>query len=222
MEKLSLDSLTGMLDRKSFFIIYKDLLEKAHTNKKPLSIAFIDIDQFLVVNETYGHTFGDAVLQRIATQSREIAGPDAVITRYGGDEFVVILPETEREEAFLLIEKLRLRIESQEGFQIEQKETDLKITISAGVASFPVDGRGAYELLRKADQALYRAKQGNRNLIRLAVEEKLVPKTSHYTQTQLERLSRLALGLEVGEAELLREAMDDLLMKYTVNEVLSL
>jgi hypothetical protein len=73
--------------------------------------------------------------------------------------------------------------------------------------------------LRKADQALYRAKASGRNQIRLAYEERMVPKTTHYTQTQLERLSKLAQERGVNEADLLREAMDDFLTKYGVNDI---
>jgi hypothetical protein len=74
-------------------------------------------------------------------------------------------------------------------------------------------------LLRKADQALYRVKDTGRNKIRLAYEERMVPKTTHYTQTQLERLSKLASERGVGEADLLREALDNLLTKYGVNDI---
>ncbi len=91
--------------------------------------------------------------------------------------------------------------------------------ISAGIACFPMDGRTEHELLRKADQALYRAKAGGRKQVRLAYDEKMVPKTTHYTQTQLERLSRLAEERGVSEADLLREAMDDFLTKYGVNDI---
>jgi predicted signal transduction protein with EAL and GGDEF domain len=76
--------------------------------------------------------------------------------------------------------------------------------------------RSGTELLRKADQALYRSKQMGRNQVRLAYEERMLPKTSHYTQTPLERLSRLAEREGVGEVVLLREALDNLLMKYNV------
>ena len=82
-----------------------------------------------------------------------------------------------------------------------------------------MDGRTENELFRKADHALYRAKSSGREQIRLAFEERMVPKTSHYTQTQLERLSRLADERKVSEADLLREAMDDFLTKYGVNDI---
>ncbi len=82
-----------------------------------------------------------------------------------------------------------------------------------------MDGRTENELFRKADHALYRAKANGRKQIRLAYEERMVPKTTHYTQTQLERLSKLAEERGVNEADLLREAMDDFLTKYGVNDI---
>ena len=82
-----------------------------------------------------------------------------------------------------------------------------------------MDGRTENELFRKADHALYRAKASGRKQIRLAYEERMVPKTTHYTQTQLERLSKLAEERGVNEADLLREAMDDFLTKYGVNDI---
>jgi predicted signal transduction protein with EAL and GGDEF domain len=83
-----------------------------------------------------------------------------------------------------------------------------------------MDGHLKSELLRKAAQALYRAKVTGRGKIRLAYDEKMVPKTSHYTQTQLERLTKLAGERQVGEAELLREALDDLLTKDGVDQII--
>ena len=107
-----------------------------------------------------------------------------------------------------------------ERLEIQVESSKIReITISAGVAAFSVDGRSMSELLRKADQALYRAKVGGRNKARLAYEEKMVPKTSHFPQTQLERLTKLASEHGVGESELLREALDDLLVKYGVNDI---
>jgi predicted signal transduction protein with EAL and GGDEF domain len=93
------------------------------------------------------------------------------------------------------------------------------LSITGGVASFPIDGRTRSELIRKADQALYRAKQNRRNTIRLAYEERMVAKTAHFTQTQLERLSKLAEERKAGEAKLLREALDDLLSKYGLTDI---
>jgi PleD family two-component response regulator len=95
-----------------------------------------------------------------------------------------------------------------------KKEVNAQLTISGGIAAFPIDAQDENELLRKADQALYKAKNSGRNKVVLSYEEKMAPKTSHYTLTQLERLSELAKEQGVGEAVLLREALDNLLIKY--------
>ena len=87
------------------------------------------------------------------------------------------------------------------------------------VGSTPAQLDAQAELLRKADQALYRAKWAGRNQVRLAYEERMVPKTAHFTQTQLERLARMAESHGVSEADMLRESMDDLLTKYGVNDI---
>lgn len=220
-QQFAVDDLTGLLNRKAFFQAYREALEQAQVANEPLSLAFFDIDHFDRVNREHGHAAGDAVIAGIAKMTVESLNERAILARYGGDEFFVILPGMEREETFLALEKIRGLVADKSIYEVGKGQFQVKVTVSIGVASYPVDGRGAYELMRKADQALYRAKANARNSIRLAVEEKMVPKTAHYTQTQLERLSKLAQDLEMGEAELLREAMDDLLMKYTVNEILS-
>jgi diguanylate cyclase (GGDEF)-like protein len=213
------DDLTGLIVRKAAHEILASLLEKARASEAPISLAFVDIDNFNTINTEYGHSGGDQVLCAIAGLMRQHCGPEAILVRYGGDEFMVIFPNVEREQAFLLLEKLRTEVQQT---PIKTGKNDAQVEnlhISAGLACFPVDGHLKSELLRKADQALYRAKVTGRNKVRLAQDEKMVPKTSHYTQTQLERLTKLAAERQVGEAELLREAMDDLLTKYGINEI---
>lgn len=212
------DTLTGLLTRKSFQEKYTSLLDKAKEKQIPLSLALIDIDKFLAINETYGHTAGDRVLETIALIIKEKTDDTILAARYGGDEFALLFPNTEREQAFLTLEAIRATINEQK-ITIDEKISLKGICVSGGLASFPIDGRSESELLRKADQALYRAKLTGRNKIRLAYEERMVPKTSHFTQTQLERLSKLAEELGTGEAELLREALDTLLTKYGVNDI---
>ncbi len=215
-----IDELTGLLSRKGFLDKFGQALgnSKANAHEMPLALALLDIDTFLNINTEYGHVTGDHLLIEVAKVIRENAGENALVGRYGGDEFVVVFPGEEREQAFLKMEMIR-----QELSRRSMTSTDGRIIqgifISGGVASFPLDGRTENELLRKADHALYRAKSSGRKQIRLAYEERMVPKTTHYTQTQLERLSKLAEERGVNEADLLREAMDDFLTKYGVNDI---
>jgi len=221
MSNLSLsqtDQLTGLITRNTFHEVFDSMLEKAKGTDGPIALAFIDLDHFFEINDKYGHTAGDIVLKEVAAQIRQICGEDAIGVRYGGDEFIVIFPNIEREQAFLTLEKLRLEI-SQKNFTFENKESITGVTISGGLSCYPMDGRLKSELMRKGDQALYRAKLTGRSKIRMAYDEKMAPKTSHYTQTQLERLSKLAVERQAGEAELLREALDALLAKYGVNTI---
>jgi diguanylate cyclase (GGDEF)-like protein len=215
-----IDDLTGLFSRKAFLDQFSELLTKAKTGlqETPLSMAIIDVDKFKAINDQYGHVTGDHVLVAVAQAIQEQVGNDALMSRYGGDEFVIVFPGQEREQAFLNAEQIRQALA---GHTLSDAGgSSIKgIPISAGVASFPVDGRTENELWRKADHALYRAKEGGRNQIRLAYEERMVPKTTHYTQTQLERLSKLAEQRGVNEADLLREAMDDFLTKYGVNDI---
>jgi diguanylate cyclase (GGDEF)-like protein len=214
------DDLTGLYSRRGLLERFGETLAEAKVSihEAPLSLALLDVDHFFKINEEYGHITGDHVLVAVAEAILANTGSNALVGRYGGDEFVIVFPGEEREQAFLRIEKIRQDL-SQRELVAEDKQTVQGLHISGGVASFPMDGRTENELFRKADQALYRAKVSGRNQIRLAYEERMVPKTTHYTQTQLERLSKLAEERGVNEADLLREAMDNFLTKYGVNDI---
>ena len=207
------DPLTGLLTRKAFEDSFVAALDQAQAANSPLTLTMLDIDNFLQINNQLGHAGGDVVLKAVAEILMQ-AGSEVVLARYGGDEFALLFPNTEREQAFLKLERLRSEVESRSSFSDGAATVDIRLTISAGVAAFPIDGSDANELMRKADGAMYRAKAGGRNKIVLSYEERMAPKTSHYTLTQLERLSALAKEQDVGEAVLLREALDDLLVKY--------
>jgi diguanylate cyclase (GGDEF)-like protein len=219
-EASQIDELTGLLSRKGFLEKFNQALvgAKASVQETPLSIALVDVDEFKVINDQVGHIAGDRLLAAIADTIRNQTDDRAIAGRYGGDEFVIMFPGEEREQAFLKMELIRQELSKAE-LAADNGKVNHGIFISAGVASFPMDGRTESELLRKADHALYRAKAAGRKQIRLAYDEKMVPKTTHYTQTQLERLSKLAEERGVNEADLLREAMDDFLTKYGVNDI---
>jgi diguanylate cyclase (GGDEF)-like protein len=209
------DPLTGLLTRAAFETEFLSFMKAAIQTGQPVSLAFLDIDFFQRINQEHDHEGGDQVLKAVADIFSEHAGENAIVARYGGDEFALLYPYTEREQAFLILEGIRSAIEACKLFG----SLEASITITGGLASYPVDGNSEGEILRKADQALYRAKKTGRNNIRLAYEEKMAPKTSHFTLTQLERLSKLAKREGLGEAVLLREALDDLLIKYQVNKI---
>jgi diguanylate cyclase (GGDEF)-like protein len=207
------DPLTNLLTRKAFEDSFAAAFEQAQATQTSLSLAILDIDNFLQVNNQLGHAGGDILLKAVAEILKQ-AGNKVLIARYGGDEFAILFPNTEREQAFLKLEKVRADVEGRSGFSDGIASVDIHATLSAGIAAFPIDGNDVNELMRKADGALFRAKVGGRNKIVLSYEERMAPKTSHFTLTQLERLAALAKEQDVGEAVLLREALDDLLVKY--------
>jgi diguanylate cyclase (GGDEF)-like protein len=215
------DRLTGFLTRRQFDVLLRRSLEGNPDEGREVSLVMIDIDLFKHFNDRHGHEAGDAVIRRVAACIREQCTGGAVWGRYGGEEFAVLLPGVEREQAFLAAERIRSSMQETTRYPLggETGAIEANVTVSAGVAALPTDGRDAGELLRKVDQALYRAKNTGRNKVCIAQEEKMATKTTHYTLTQLERLARLAKEENVGEAALLREALDDLLYKYRVSDV---
>ena len=209
-----LDALTGLINRKGFEEKLKAAVLHAQENDRPLSLGFFDMDSFKRLNDGLGHEAGDMIIKAVGDIVQRMAGGKAIVFRYGGEEYTLIFADTEREEAFLVMEGIRAEIERQTSFSDGKKQVNAQLTITGGIASIPIDAQDENELLRKVDQALYRGKVSGKNKIVLAYEEKMAPKTSHYTLTQLERLSELAKEQGVGEAVLLREALDNLLIKY--------
>ncbi len=204
------DKLTGLLGHEAFKQDFNEMVAAAKKTAEPLTITLIDVDHFLAVNETFGHDVGDAVLKGIADILIAQTSDEVRSYRISGDEFELLFPNTRREQAFLTMERIRRTVEETEQYG----DTKLKVRISGGVASFPIDGSETGVLHRKADQAIYQAKMAGSNQIRLAYDERMVPKTVHFTETQLERLSLLSDTLQASEAHLLREALDGLLNKY--------
>lgn len=177
-------------------------------NEENLILALVDLDNFLSVNEEFGRAAGDRVLIDTGRYFAASIPESAAIYRVAGDEFgIVFAGELEKEDVFLLMEKLRA------GFPVKKPNGE-SMTVSIGVAAAFDDASRFQELMRKAESAMYRAKYAGHNRVALAKEEKMTPKTSHYTADQLKRLTRLSKREGVGEAILLREALDMLLKKY--------
>ena len=172
-----------------------------------LVIAVIDLDNFLHINTDFGIEAGDQMLIEMGRQLAADLPEGAVIYRIAGDEFGILFKGMEKEEVFLFMEQKR------KAFCVKAPDGE-QMTISVGIAAAFDDASRYQELMRKADSAMFRAKYAGRNKVALAREEKMVPKTSHYTSDQLKRLSALSKREGIGEAILLREALDMLLKKY--------
>jgi diguanylate cyclase (GGDEF)-like protein len=213
---LPTDTLTKTYIHSVFRKQFKEALDKAIQNDEPISLAYVDVDKFKQINDTHGHDIGDEVLKLLAKHLMESVADQGIVARYGGEEFIILLPGMEKEQAFLLFEGIRKDIHKEHQFTANDQLATLTLATSVGISSFPDDGHVEQDLIRKAIDALYRAKMTGRNKVCLAREERMVTKTSHYTQGQLERLSILAKREGMGEAVLLREALDDLLRKYDV------
>lgn len=206
------DPLTGFARKGAFdTALASHMGEEGASAGVPVSVAFLDIDHFMAVNEKYGHAKGDEVILAIGAHlERELMTDGARLYRIGGDEFAALMPGVEKETAFLRLEAAR---RSLAGLDVLDT-VEPRPTICAGVATWPDDGSTRQEVVRKTDDALFRAKSSGKDRVAIAREERKVPKTSHYTQGQLDRLAALSAKEGVGEAELLREALDDLLKKY--------
>ena len=172
-----------------------------------LTIAVIDLDRFMHINENFGRAAGDRVLIDTGRYLAADLPQGAEIYRIAGDEFGILFPGMEKEDVFLLMEQKRA------AFGVKAPDGE-EMTISIGIAAAFDDASRYQELMRKAESAMYRAKYAGHNKVALAREEKMVPKTSHYTSDQLKRLSALSKREGIGEAILLREALDMLLKKY--------
>ena len=211
---IKVDPVTGLPGYDVFLQHLTQQLVRASEEKSSFSMSLVDIDWFGKVNEAQGRCAGDEIIGLLARSVVETVGEAGSVYRYGGDALAVAFPGTEKEQAFLCMEEVRKAFEGSHRVDAHGKAVEVSLTVSCGVAAFPDDAVHEPGLIRKCSEALYRAKVSGRNKVCIAREEKMVTKTTHYTQGQLEGLSRLAKREEVNEAALLREALDDLLRKH--------
>ena len=158
------DGLTGLHNRRYMESHLATLVEQATARGKPLALLVLDIDYFKAINDNYGHDAGDEVLREFAIRVRKsIRGID-LACRHGGEEFVIVMPETDMAVAATVAERLRRRIAT-EPFPIEQGKRSIGVTISIGLAALEATSDSAVKVLKRADQALYRAKRDGRNRV---------------------------------------------------------
>ena len=160
---LSRDSLTGLLKHGDIKEQVGIELERAQRSGKPASVAMLDIDFFKKVNDSYGHAAGDNVIRALANLLRQRLRRIDSLGRYGGEEFLVVLPDCPAEQARRILDEIRQRFAELHFIAGEQP---FSVTLSAGIASTGDDPTGADDLLERADRALYAAKHGGRNQVR--------------------------------------------------------
>jgi two-component system, cell cycle response regulator len=157
------DALTGLYNRRSMQTRCAVLAEQAQTTGQPLSLVLVDIDNFNSINAAYGHNAGDSILRGFATRLRDHARSIDLVCRISGEQFVIIMPNSSLEAACQTAERLRACIAA-EPFQATG-ETTLKVTASVGVAALDEAHAALEGLFKRADRALYVAKQGGRNKV---------------------------------------------------------
>lgn len=178
---LSHDDLTGLLSSRSFFSELRREASRSNAERRSFCVLMMDIDFFKKVNDTYGHLTGSKTLEEIGTCIMGIMRSGDVASRFGGEEFAAFLLDAELPQGLIAAERIRKTIENTQFTVFKQGNNTEKhhVTISVGVASFPIDSKDPIELVEMADSALYRAKREGRNRVcayrNLSEEELLLP-----------------------------------------------
>ncbi len=154
------DQLTGLYNRQHFNSFSKQSFEKSVAHRQPFSVLFIDIDHFKKVNDNYGHKKGDDVLRMVAQLIKISCRKSDYVARYGGEEIIVILPDTDADGAIKVGGDINSIIKTQSA-----ELTKIPVTVSIGVASYPEHGDDLKIIIEKADKALYHAKESGRNRV---------------------------------------------------------
>ncbi len=158
------DGLTGLYNHRYFYDMIEEYFSDAQERNQPLALLFMDLDYFKYYNDLNGHQEGDEVLKTIAELIKNSVRATDIVSRYGGEEFAVILPNTEQEEALRIAERVRLAVWTEE-FVGEEYLPNERLTISIGVSVYPDNATNEIDLIKYADEALYRAKFLSRNTV---------------------------------------------------------
>ncbi len=167
MELSRLDSLTEVYNRRMFDLILKSEISRSKRHKKNFSLVFIDVDNFKQINDQFGHPKGDEVLKRLVLAMKQVVRESDFLFRYGGDEFVLLLPETGKEGVQIFTGRLKEKLQSIEiqSSTLEEESITQKITVSMGAVLYPSSAKDQETLIAAADEALFEAKKKNKNRI---------------------------------------------------------
>ncbi|NWF52044.1 MAG: sensor domain-containing diguanylate cyclase [Nitrospirae bacterium] len=158
------DALTGLYNRRFFFEKAREASHKSIKYHTPISIFIFDIDHFKKYNDMHGHPEGDYILKELSQILKENSREGDIIARYGGEEFIVLMPDTDKDGAIVYAEKIRKIIENY-PFNHREEQPLGCISVSGGVATFPLDGSSIDAVIRCADEALYESKRSGRNMV---------------------------------------------------------
>lgn len=161
----SYDGLTGTLNRRAFERVAEGEWSRAVRHDQPLSVLVLDLDRFKQLNDTYGHDAGDIWLKSFADLCRGLLRREDLLCRYGGEEFIALLPQTSLEQAIQAAERIRRSVE---GMRIAHNGTDIAVTVSIGAATWNETVTDLKTMIAAADRALYRAKAAGRNRVESA------------------------------------------------------
>jgi len=162
LTRMHTDHLTDLWNHGYFQYLLQGEIEIAKAKKSHLSLITLDLDDFKIYNDTLGHQAGDKILKELAALLKKQSRKMDYVCRYGGEEFTIVLPQTETKEAFLIAERLREDI-SKHSFAHEEILPTKMLTVSMGIATFPANGATAAELIASSDKAMYQAKDKGKN-----------------------------------------------------------
>lgn len=154
------DSLTGLFNRRHFYNLAEQEFKRAVRYQHPLSLILADIDFFKKINDTYSHSTGDEVLISVSTCIKQVIRGSDILGRFGGEEFIILLPETDLEKGINLAERVRIKVSE---LTTVMKGEEIKVTLSLGISSLEPGITSVEDLIRLSDEALYKAKNSGRN-----------------------------------------------------------
>ncbi len=208
------DALTGLPNHRAVMDQFSKEIERAYRYDHPLSVLFFDADRFKKVNDTYGHAAGDVVLRQIGERTGNVLREGDTLGRFGGEEFVILLPEADAREAGIIAERIRVSV-ANGPVATSEVEGGILMTVSIGLSTLLVDGTSEQELLTHADEAMYVAKQLGRNQVRTSEEARQIGK-----DVELMVLMQQNRELELAQREGPRP--EQLRETYTLNSIYSL
>jgi len=163
-QQANYDQLTHTINRHAFLPLAEHVLEQRKREFTPVSLMMMDLDNFKTINDTYGHSIGDDVLQHVAAALIKALRTQDVLCRYGGEEFIALCPNTNSKDATMIAERLRAQVES---LRIARQNIIISPTISIGLTTYPsnIDHHNLDLLIETSDKAMYKAKTNGRNRV---------------------------------------------------------